>query len=142
LWKILSQAYQLLSELCRNIGGLDKATICCVHSCLMKSCQYSDLYYVPAGKTRTETRKPVIVAGAYKVECCPFSDVDGELEYVWKMAKVKMFVVRRFFYFIYLLFGILLFVAVDQVVAESLCNSELELGYTWYSLGAIRSKYV
>jgi hypothetical protein len=109
-------------------GGLDKATICRVHSCLMNSCQYSDLYYVPAGKTRTETRKTVNVVGAYKVECCPFSDVDGELEYVCKMAKVKMFVVRRFFYFIYFAssLGFYFFVAVDQVVAESLCNSELD----------------
>ena len=62
----------------------------------MKNCRYSDLHYIPAGKTRTETWKTVIVAGSYKVECCPFPDVDGELEYICKMAKVRMFVCRVF----------------------------------------------
>lgn len=66
------QAYKLLSELCENVGDLDKATICRIHSRLMKTCQYTDLHYIPAGKTRTETRKTVIVAGTYKIECCPF----------------------------------------------------------------------
>ncbi|KIM47313.1 hypothetical protein M413DRAFT_64116 [Hebeloma cylindrosporum] len=53
----------------------------------MKTCQYTDLHYIPAGKTREETRKTVIVAGTYKIECCPFPRVDEELEYICKMAK-------------------------------------------------------
>ncbi|KIM36009.1 hypothetical protein M413DRAFT_449459 [Hebeloma cylindrosporum] len=80
-------AYKILSELCDDLTSLDSATICRIHSCLMKTCRYGDLNYVPAGKTRTETRKTVIVSGAYKIECCPFPDVDKELEYICKMAK-------------------------------------------------------
>jgi len=55
----------------------------------MKTFQYSDLYHLPAGKTHTETRKAVIVAGTYNIECCPFLEVDGELEYIFKMVKVR-----------------------------------------------------
>ncbi|KIJ60752.1 hypothetical protein HYDPIDRAFT_98137 [Hydnomerulius pinastri MD-312] len=42
---------------------------------------------VVAGETRTVTRKTVIVAGTYKVQCCPFPQVDKELDYFCKMAK-------------------------------------------------------
>ena len=86
LIRTLRQAYKLLYEL------RDNAAICCAHSLFMKSCQYSDLCYIPAGKTRTETWKTVIVAGAYKIECCPFPDVDRDLEHICKMARVSVFV--------------------------------------------------
>ena len=59
----------------------------------MKICQFGDKYYIPAGKTRTETSKIVIVAGSYYIECCPFPSVDDELEYICKMIKAKRFVV-------------------------------------------------
>ena len=68
----------------------------------MNSCQYSDLSYTPAGKTRTETRKTVFLSGAYKIGCCPFPDVDGELEYICKMAKVRIFIVFELFFHAYL----------------------------------------
>jgi hypothetical protein len=79
------------------VEGLDKDAICHVHSRLMKTCRFSDLHYIPAGKTRTETRRTVIVGGAYKIECCPFPEVDGELEYICKMAKVRLIDVSRLF---------------------------------------------
>lgn len=63
----------------------------------MKACRFSDLRYIPAGKTRTETQKTVIVAGVYNIECCPFPEVDGELEYICKMAKVRLLDVCRLF---------------------------------------------
>ncbi|KAF8959837.1 hypothetical protein BDZ97DRAFT_2041742 [Flammula alnicola] len=45
----------------------------------MKTCRFSDLHYIPGGKSRTETRKTI--------ECCPFPEVDEELDYICKMAK-------------------------------------------------------
>ena len=90
------QAYKLLSELPDIQEGFDKATICRIHSRLMKTCQFSDLRYIAAGKTRTETRKTVVVAGTYKIECCPFPEVDEELEYIFKMAKVGLPIVSVF----------------------------------------------
>ena len=86
---MLWQAYKLLSGLNENVEGINNAAICRIHSCLMKACQFSASHYTPAGKTRTETRKTVIVAGAYKIECCPFPNVDAELEYICRMAKVR-----------------------------------------------------
>ncbi|KAF8072092.1 fido domain-containing protein [Lyophyllum atratum] len=53
----------------------------------MKNCRFSDLHYTPAGKTRTETKKTVAVAGTYMIECCPFPEVDAEVEYICRMAK-------------------------------------------------------
>ncbi|KAI0319598.1 fido domain-containing protein [Amylostereum chailletii] len=54
----------------------------------MKTCRFTDeLHYVSAGKTRTETRKTVIITGVYDVQCCPFPEVDHELEYICMMAK-------------------------------------------------------
>jgi hypothetical protein len=87
-------AYNLLSELSENVEDIDKAVTCRIHSRLMKTCQFSTPHYIPAGKTRAETRKTVIVAGTYKIECCPFPDVDVELEYICKMAKVMCFVLH------------------------------------------------
>ncbi|KAF8160046.1 fido domain-containing protein [Crassisporium funariophilum] len=79
-------AYNLVSELCENVDHLNKDIVCRIHSRLMKNCQFSGQYYIPAGKTRTETRKTVIVAGSYNIECCPFPEVDAELEYICKMT--------------------------------------------------------
>jgi hypothetical protein len=89
---VLWQAYELLSGLHENVEGINNAAICRIHSCLMKACQFSASHYIPAGKTRTEMRKTVIVAGAYKIECCPFPNVDAEFEYICRMAKVRRYV--------------------------------------------------
>jgi len=113
--------------------------ICRVHSRLMNSCQYSDLYYAPAGKTRTETRKTVILAGAYKIECCPFPDVDGELEYICRMAKVRISIVFKFF-FSTLTSNPLL--GCSNGLSRGGILSQQRVGFIWYSPGAIRSKYV
>ncbi|KAK0190378.1 fido domain-containing protein [Armillaria mellea] len=43
--------------------------------------------YIPPGQTRTSTKKTVVIAGNYKIQCCPFPEVDNELEYICKMAK-------------------------------------------------------
>lgn len=57
----------------------------------MKTCRFSGEHYVAAGKTRTETRKTAVVTGAYSIECCPFPEVDTELAYICRMAKVRAF---------------------------------------------------
>ena len=89
---MIVQAYKLLSELGENADKIDKDTICRIHSSLMKTCQFNDgQYYILAGRTRTET---VIVAGSYNIECCPFVNVDDELEYICKMNKMR----RGFFF--------------------------------------------
>jgi len=80
-------AYNLLNPLVANVEGLDRATICRIHGSLMKTCRFSDMCYIPAGITRTETRRTVIVSGTYNIQCCPFPEVDAELEYICKMAK-------------------------------------------------------
>lgn len=87
---MIGQAYKLLSELVEDVENIDKDTICRIHSSLMKTCQFTGKYYIAAGKTRTETRKTVIVAGSYyNIECCPFPKVDDELNYICRMAKVN-----------------------------------------------------
>jgi len=81
------EAYNLLSELGENAEKIDKDTICRIHSSLMKTCQFSARCYIPAGRTRTETRKTVLVAGSINIEGCPFTNVDDELEYICRMTK-------------------------------------------------------
>jgi hypothetical protein len=88
---IIGQAYELLHRLVDDVEGLDKDIICHIHTHFMKTCRFSDMHYAPAGKTRTETRKSVIVSGVYMIECCPFPEVDVEVEYICKMAKVGFF---------------------------------------------------
>ncbi|KAF9036621.1 fido domain-containing protein [Panaeolus papilionaceus] len=74
-----------------NLADINKDVICRIHARLMKTCQFNipgNCQGIPAGMTRTETRKTVLVSGiTYKVECCPFPDVDTELEYICRMAK-------------------------------------------------------
>ena len=41
---------------------------------------------------RTETRKTAIVAGSYNIECCPFVNVDDELEYINQGEKRFLFI--------------------------------------------------
>ncbi|KAF8906731.1 fido domain-containing protein [Gymnopilus junonius] len=53
----------------------------------MKTCRFEDQHYIAAGKTRAETRNTVVITGAYMVECCPFPQVDDELQYIFRMAK-------------------------------------------------------
>ncbi|KAK0243375.1 fido domain-containing protein [Armillaria nabsnona] len=43
--------------------------------------------YIPPGQTRTSTKKTVVTAGNYKIQCCPFPEVDNKLDYICKMAK-------------------------------------------------------
>ncbi|KAG5652382.1 hypothetical protein H0H81_005212 [Sphagnurus paluster] len=60
-----------------------------IHHRLMKTCQYTNATFTPAGRTRGETLKTVIVAGTYSIECCPYPEVDKELEYICKMANAS-----------------------------------------------------
>ncbi|KAF9557002.1 hypothetical protein CPC08DRAFT_640804 [Agrocybe pediades] len=53
----------------------------------MNTCRYIGKQYTPPGRTRTETQKTVVIMGAYTVRCCPFPEVDKELEYICRMAK-------------------------------------------------------
>ena len=107
----------------------------------MKTCRFSDLHYIPAGKTRTETRRTVIVAGAYKIECCPFPEVDGELEYICKMAKVRLIHVSRLFIcWSWIPLGVSLFCSSGSSRGGILLQQQA--GFIWYSSGVIRSKYV
>ncbi|KAI0050288.1 hypothetical protein FA95DRAFT_1581282 [Auriscalpium vulgare] len=53
----------------------------------MNTCRLGDSYYIAAGETRGVTKKTFIVTGAYSIQCCPFTRVDDELEYICRMAK-------------------------------------------------------
>lgn len=102
----------------------------------MNTDQFSSTHYTPTGKTRAETRKTVIVAGTYNIECYPFPDVDIEIEYICKMAKVRCFVL---FLIGRCIHGIDLYSS-----GSSRGGTRLRLlaGSTSYSIGAIRLKYV
>lgn len=56
----------------------------------------SDFYNTP-GATRSVTRKTVIIPGVTKIQCCPYPAVDGELDYICKMAVVSLFNVSNTF---------------------------------------------
>jgi hypothetical protein len=88
----------------------------------MKTCQISHFHFTPGGKTRTETRNTVVVAGAYIIQCRPFSDVDTEIDYIRKMSRVRLSVSHGYMC-IPAIFRA--FIAVDQVLAEPICNGEL-----------------
>ena len=138
---MLQQTCKLVSELHENVKGINNAMICHIHSHLMKSCQFSSLHYIPAGKTRTETHKTVVVAGAYKTECCPFPNVDAELEYICRMAKVGCSVVCVTIRCIPKWY---LFYAMDQVNGSSHGGTHLRLpaGFISFLSGTIHLKSV
>jgi hypothetical protein len=123
------------------VEGLDKDAICGIHSRLMKTCRFSDLHYIPAGKMHTETQKTVIVAGVYKIECCPFPEVDGELEYICKMVKVRLSdACELSLRLSWILSGVLLFCSSGSSRGRILLQQQA--GFIWYLPGVIRSKYV
>ncbi|KAF8056565.1 fido domain-containing protein [Lyophyllum atratum] len=54
----------------------------------MKTDRFSNnVLRIVAGKTRTFTQKTVVVGGSYLIECCPFPQVDEEMDYILRMAK-------------------------------------------------------
>ncbi|KDR84241.1 hypothetical protein GALMADRAFT_220032 [Galerina marginata CBS 339.88] len=55
----------------------------------MRTCRFNQAHYTPAGMTRSETQSTVVISGVYTVECCPFPEVDAEVTYICKMAKIK-----------------------------------------------------
>ncbi|KAF9012115.1 hypothetical protein BDZ89DRAFT_963692 [Hymenopellis radicata] len=52
----------------------------------MRTCKFGNSY-IPPGQTRTETKQTIHITGAYSIQCCPYPEVDDELEYICKMAK-------------------------------------------------------
>ncbi|KAF8907393.1 hypothetical protein CPB85DRAFT_839604 [Mucidula mucida] len=59
-----------------------------MHKLLMKSCRVLPLQsYVNIGCTRSFSRKTVVIKGSFHTECCPFAEVDNEMEYICRMAR-------------------------------------------------------
>lgn len=79
-------AYELLPAVVADPSKLTPDLIRDVHARLMKTNSFGETY-IPPGQTRTLTKKTVVIAGNYKIQCCPFPDVDNELDYICKMAK-------------------------------------------------------
>lgn len=118
-------AYNFLGTLATDPKPLNKDVICSIHACLMNTCRFSDgRHYIAAGKTRTETRKTVIIGGSAKIECCPFPDVDMEVEYICKMAKV-VFVLYPCIHPRSFISCFRILVAMDHIVAEPFRSSKL-----------------
>lgn len=88
------KAYSLLAEALVNPSKLDGQFVCKVHASLMDTCRFIGCQYTPPGETRTSTRKSVIIHGAYNIQCCPFLQVDNELEYICKMSRVGIIYAR------------------------------------------------
>ncbi|KAF9557003.1 hypothetical protein CPC08DRAFT_710728 [Agrocybe pediades] len=80
-------AYDLLTPLINHPDTLTPTIICEIHARVMNTCRYIGKQYTPPGRTRAETQKTVVVMGAYTIQCCPFTEVDKELEYICRMAK-------------------------------------------------------
>ncbi|KAG2002928.1 hypothetical protein CC2G_003573 [Coprinopsis cinerea AmutBmut pab1-1] len=80
-------AYEMLTPFIAEPAHLNKQAICDVHRRLMQTAGYLESSYIPPGRTRTETRKTVLLSGAYSIEFCPFEEVDAEVEYICRMAK-------------------------------------------------------
>ena len=80
----------MLTPMLSNSTVLDKPIVCSIHETLMKSCRITDNQYIAAGSTRTLTKKTVAMSsGTYSIQTCPFPEVDAELEYICRMAKVR-----------------------------------------------------
>lgn len=80
------EAYQLLSAVVADPSKLTPGLACDVHARLMETSRFGETH-IPPGQTRTSTKKTVVIAGNYKIQCCPFPEVDNELDYICKMAK-------------------------------------------------------
>ncbi|KAF8644876.1 hypothetical protein AX16_008222 [Volvariella volvacea WC 439] len=87
-------AYKLIQPLVTNPQLLRKESICSIHSRLMNTCRFpsnhSNSHYRPPGETRTVTCKTVYISGTLPIQCCPFPDVDTELEYICEVSKKRL----------------------------------------------------
>ncbi|KAF9480867.1 Fic-domain-containing protein [Pholiota conissans] len=81
-------ACELLLPLVEDPAKLDSAALCRIHETLVESCRITESAYISPGVTRSTTRKTVIVASrAYSIQCCPFDQVDAELDVICNLAK-------------------------------------------------------
>lgn len=58
----------------------------------MDTCRFLDLArgkYIVPGETRTATGATVVIAGSAVIQFCPYTDVDGEVDFICHMAKVS-----------------------------------------------------
>ncbi|TFK94975.1 hypothetical protein K466DRAFT_571437 [Polyporus arcularius HHB13444] len=54
----------------------------------METCRFLEPgRYIPAGQTRSSTKTTVQILGHYSAHCCPFTEVDKELDYICTMSK-------------------------------------------------------
>ncbi len=86
----------------------------------METCRFLDPgRYIPAGQTRSSTKTTVQILGHYSAHCCPFTEVDKELDYICTMSKVS----RDHFSRTSLLN---LSPAMDQILAQSIRYGQLD----------------
>lgn len=81
----------MVHALTKSPQALDKDTVCEAHAILMRTCRLPPEHhrYIAPGKTWSESRKTVIVAGQRPIEFCSFPDVDKELTHICEAAKVN-----------------------------------------------------
>ena len=86
----LRQAYGILDELLREPDKLDRSSICQAHARLMQTCRFLEAgRYIPPGETRSITKTTVDIIGYNSAQCCPFTEVDKEVDYICSMSKVR-----------------------------------------------------
>ncbi|RPD82134.1 hypothetical protein L226DRAFT_528334 [Lentinus tigrinus ALCF2SS1-7] len=81
-------AYGILDELLREPEKLNRSSICEAHARLMHTCRFLEPgRYIPPGETRSTTRTTVDILGYNSAQCCPFTEVDKEVDYICNMSK-------------------------------------------------------
>ncbi|GJJ14592.1 hypothetical protein Clacol_008858 [Clathrus columnatus] len=84
-------AYDLLADVVADPFKLDREYVCRLHKVLMKTCRFEGRRYNPPGVTRTKTGQTVVISNPnYTISCCSYLQVDEELVYICKMAKVRV----------------------------------------------------
>ncbi|EFI26716.1 hypothetical protein CC1G_15637 [Coprinopsis cinerea okayama7 len=72
VFSLTDEAYEMLTPFIAEPAHLNKQAICDVHRRLMQTAGYLESSYIPPGRTRTETRKTVLLSGMCYSACLWF----------------------------------------------------------------------
>ena len=76
-----------------DISTLTLETIWEIHRRIMRNCPQPSLFdaYVIPGNTRASTGATVMIGSGDLVQCCPYREVDNEMDIILSIARVASY---------------------------------------------------
>ena len=84
-----AQAFDILMGVVKDIDTLSLQVICEIHDKLLNNSPFmGGRGYALPEETRTSTGQSVLVSDSSDVQCCPYLQVDNEMNFIVRRAKV------------------------------------------------------